>query len=208
MATINNPESYISGSMKNVTEVYRVQILLAFFLSRINQLCTPNQLTEIATGEGIVNYFDYTAAVSAMMENGTLEIAEVEGTEYYRLTEKGRAGAESFKKQVEKSLRDKIYASGLRLFAQLKSEMDISFDVTKAENGYNVGCKYTDGDMTLMDIQLYAPDEEQANFIRSKIKMNPTDFYCRVIDYIIENEEYVPSIADGDEGAQETDYML
>ena len=208
MATINNPESYISGSMKNVTEVYRVQILLAYFLNRINQLCTPNQLTEIATGEGIVNYFDYTAAVSAMMENGTLEIAEVEGTEYYRLTEKGRAGAESFKKQVEKSLRDKIYASGLRLFAQLKSEMDISFDVTKAENGYNVGCKYTDGDMTLMDIQLYAPDEEQANFIRSKIKMNPTDFYCRVIDYIIENEEYVPSIADGDEGAQETDYML
>ena len=208
MATINNPESYISGSMKNVTEVYRVQILLAYFLNRINQLCTPNQLTEIATGEGIVNYFDYTAAVSAMMENGTLEIAEVEGTEYYRLTEKGRAGAESFKKQVEKSLRDKIYASGLRLFAQLKSEMDISFDVTKAENGYNVGCKYTDGDMTLMDIQLYAPDEEQANFIRSKITMNPTDFYCRVIDYIIENEEYVPSIADGDEGAQETDYML
>ena len=208
MATINNPESYISGSMKNVTEVYRVQILLAYFLNRINQLCTPNQLTEIATGEGIVNYFDYTAAVSAMMENGTLEIAEVEGTEYYRLTEKGRAGAESFKKQVEKSLRDKIYASGLRLFAQLKSEMDISFDVTKAENGYNVGCKYTDGDMTLMDIQLYAPDEEQANFIRSKIKMNPTDFYCRVIDYIIENEEYVPSIADGDDGAQETDYML
>ena len=191
-----------------MTEVYRVQILLAYFLNRINQLCTPNQLTEIATGEGIVNYFDYTAAVSAMMENGTLEIAEVEGTEYYRLTEKGRAGAESFKKQVEKSLRDKIYASGLRLFAQLKSEMDISFDVTKAENGYNVGCKYTDGDMTLMDIQLYAPDEEQANFIRSKIKMNPTDFYCRVIDYIIENEEYVPSIADGDEGAQETDYML
>ena len=191
-----------------MTEVYRAQILLAYFLNRINQLCTPNQLTEIATGEGIVNYFDYTAAVSAMMENGTLEIAEVEGTEYYRLTEKGRAGAESFKKQVEKSLRDKIYASGLRLFAQLKSEMDISFDVTKAENGYNVGCKYTDGDMTLMDIQLYAPDEEQANFIRSKIKMNPTDFYCRVIDYIIENEEYVPSIADGDDGAQETDYML
>ena len=32
------------------------------------------------------------------------------------------------------------------------------------------------------------------NFIKSKIKMNPTDFYCRVIDYIIENEEYVPSV--------------
>ncbi|MBP5267403.1 MAG: DUF4364 family protein [Ruminococcus sp.] len=199
MATINNPENFISGSMKNVTEVYRVQILLAYFLSRINQLCTPNQLTEIATGEGIVNYFDYTAAISAMLENGTIEVAEIEGTEYYRLTEKGKSGAESFKKQVEKSLRDKIYASGLRLFAQLKSEMDISFDVTPEGSGFNVGCRYIDGDMTLMDINLYAPDEDQANFIKSKIKMNPTDFYCRVIDYIIENEEYVPSVAEGED---------
>ena len=194
--TISNPENYISGTMKNVTEVYRVQILLAYFLNRINQLCTPNQLTEIATGEGIVNYFDYTAAVSAMLENGTIEIAEIEGTEYYRLTEKGREGAESFKKQVEKSLRDKIYASGLRLFAQLKSEKDISFEVSPEGSGYKVACRYMDGEMSLMDIQLYAPDEEQANFIKSKIKMNPTDFYCRVIDYIIDNEEYVPSVTE------------
>ena len=37
---------------------------------------------------------------------------------------------------------------------------------------------------------------EQANYIKSKIQMNPTDFYCRVVDYIIENEEYVPSAAE------------
>ena len=201
ITTINNPENFISGNMKYVTEAYRVQILLAYFLNKINQLCTPNQLTEIATGEGIVNYFDYTAAVSTMLENGTLEITEIEGTEYYRLTEKGKAGVEVFKKQVEKSLRDKVYAAGLRLFARLKSDMDICFDIQPMGSGFSVGCKYKDGDMTLMDINLYAPDEDQANFIRSKIKMNPTDFYCRVIDYIIENEEYVPSVAESDDGA-------
>jgi len=191
-----NPEEFISNDMKNVTEVYRVQILLAYFLNQINQLCTPNQLTEIATGEGIVNYFDYTAAVTAMLENGTLELAEIEGTEYYRLTEKGTAGAENFKKQVPKSLRDKIYASGLRLFAKLKNERDITFDITKNDRGYNVHCKCCDGNIVLMDINLFAPDEEQANYIKSKIQMNPTDFYCKVVDYIIENEEYVPSVSE------------
>lgn len=191
-----NPEEFISNDMKNVTEVYRVQILLAYFLNQINQLCTPNQLTEIATGEGIVNYFDYTAAVTAMLENGTLELAEIEGTEYYRLTEKGTAGAENFKKQVSKSLRDKIYASGLRLFAKLKNERDITFDITQNGRGYNVHCKCCDGNIVLMDINLFAPDEEQANYIKSKIQMNPTDFYCKVVDYIIENEEYVPSVSD------------
>lgn len=196
---MHKPEEFISSDMKNVTEVYRVQILLAYFLSQINQLCTPNQLTEIATGEGVVNYFDYTAAVSAMLENGTMELAEIDGTEYYRLTEKGQAGAENFKKQVPKSLRDKIYASGLRLFAKLKNERDITFDISRQERGYNVHCRCCDGDLTLMDIDLFAPDEEQANYIKSKIQMNPTDFYCKVVDYIIENEEYVPSVAQEDE---------
>lgn len=193
---MTNPEEFISNDMKNVTEVYRVQILLAYFLNQINQLCTPNQLTEIATGEGVVNYFDYTAAVTAMLENGTLELSEIEGTEYYRLTEKGTSGAENFKKQVPKSLRDKIYASGLRLFAKLKNERDITFDIAKNDRGYNVHCKCCDGNIVLMDINLFAPDEEQANYIKSKIQMNPTDFYCKVVDYIIENEEYVPSVSE------------
>ncbi len=193
---MTNPEEFISNDMKNVTEVYRVQILLAYFLNQINQLCTPNQLTEIATGEGIVNYFDYTAAVTAMLENGTLELSEIEGTEYYRLTEKGTSGAENFKKQVPKSLRDKIYASGLRLFAKLKNERDITFDIAKNDRGYNVHCKCCDGNIVLMDINLFAPDEEQANYIKSKIQMNPTDFYCKVVDYIIENEEYVPNVSE------------
>lgn len=193
---MTNPEEFVSGSMKSVNEVYMAQILLAYFLRRINQLCTPNQLTEIATGEGIVNYFDYTAAVTAMLANGTLELTEIDGTEYYRLTEKGAEGAEDFKKQVPKNLRDRIYASGLRLFAKLKNERDITFDITPQEEGYNVHCQCSDGALTLLDISMYAPDEEQAMYIKSKIQMNPTDFYCKIMDYIIENEEYVPSISD------------
>ena len=53
---VQNPEAHISENMKNISDVYEVQILLAYFLGQINQLCTPNQLTEIATGEGVVNY--------------------------------------------------------------------------------------------------------------------------------------------------------
>ena len=74
---VQNPEAHISENMKNISDVYEVQILLAYFLGQINQLCTPNQLTEIATGEGVVNYFVYTEAVSRMLENGTLELAEI-----------------------------------------------------------------------------------------------------------------------------------
>ena len=71
-----------------------------------------------------------------MLENGTLELAEIEGTNYYRLTEKGIEGAEKFKKLVPKSFRDKIYAAGLRLFVKLKNDRDVSFD-----NEIRVACR-------------------------------------------------------------------
>ena len=189
------PEEFISEEMKNVSEVYQVQILLAYFLNQINQLCTPSQLLEIATGDGIVNYFVYVEAVSRMQSVGTLELTEVDGVQVYKLTEKGEKVAEAFKKQVPKSFRDKIYAAGLRLFARLKNERDVTFTIQKLERGYSVHCVCCDNGLKLMEITLFAPDEEQAEFIKAKIKMNPSEFYCNVLDYIIGNKEYEPDIS-------------
>ena len=114
------------------------------------------------------------------------------------LTEKGKDGALSFKKYVSKSVRDRIYAAGLRFFSKLKNSRDVTFDITPLEKGYSVHCKCSDNGLLLMDMTLFAPDKEQADYIKSKIMINPTDFYCKVMDYIIENEEYIPSIGADD----------
>lgn len=184
----------INPNILNPTDEYEIKILLAYFLYQMDCPITPNQLTEIATGDGVVNYFLYSEAVNEMLNNGTMELKEIDGTNYYVLTEKGKAGALSFKKLVSKSVRDRMYAAGLRFFAKLKNNRDVTFDITPLEKGYSVHCKCCDNNVTLMDLTLFAPDEEQASYIKSKIMMNPTDFYCKVMDYIIENEEYVPSI--------------
>ena len=174
----------ITPDIFNPTDVYEVKILLAYFLFQMDRPITPNQLTEIATGDGIVNYFLYSEAVSEMLKNETIKLEEREGTVYYFLTQKGKDGAQSFKKLVSKSVRDRIYAAGLRFFAKLKAEHDVRFEISQ-DNG-----------LTLMDLTLFAPDKEQAEFIKSKILMNPTDFYCQVMDYVIENREYIPSVSE------------
>lgn len=186
----------ITPNVFNPTDVYEVKILLAYFLCQMNRPVTPNQLTEIATGDGIVNYFLYSEAISEMLKNGTLELREEEGTEYYYLTEKGSQGAHSFKRLVSKSVRDRIYAAGLRFFAKLKAEHDVKFEIKPSGKGYSVRCLCMDNDVALMDMTLFAPDKEQAEFIKSKVLMNPTDFYCKVMDYVIDNEEYVPSVSE------------
>lgn len=186
----------ITPDIFNPTDVYEVKILLAYFLFQMDRPITPNQLTEIATGDGIVNYFLYSEAVSEMLKYETIKLEEHEGTVYYILTQKGKDGAQSFKKLVSKSVRDRIYAAGLRFFAKLKAEHDVRFEISPVKKGYSVHCSCQDNGLTLMDLTLFAPDKEQAEFIKSKILMNPTDFYCQVMDYVIENREYIPSVSE------------
>lgn len=60
------------------------------------------------------------------------------------------------------------------------------------DRGYSVNCLCTDSGIALMDLKLFAPDEEQAKMLSEKISLNPTDFYAKIIDFAIENEEYDP----------------
>lgn len=187
-------ERFLTPNMLSLTDSYAVKILICYFLKEIDRPVTPEQLTEIATADGILNYFYYSEAINSMLEAKTIVINTIDGTDYYELTEMGRAGADSFKTIVPKSFRDKILSSGLRLFSKLKLEHDVKCEIVKLEKGYAVECICYDSDIVLMDMKLFAPDEEQAELMKEKIMMNPTDFYSKVLNYTLENEQYIPDI--------------
>ncbi len=188
-----NFDKYVTPNMLSLTDTYAVKILLCYFLRQINRPITPDQLTEIATADGVLNYFIYTEALNQMLEAGTITIEESEGEEYYHLSPMGRAGAEDFKKIVPKSFREKILSSGLKFFAKLKNDRDVKINITEQQKGYMVNCLCTDGNMVLMDMKLFAPDKEQATMLADKIMLNPSDFYGKVLDFAVNNEEYKPS---------------
>lgn len=187
-------EKFLTPNMLSLTDSYAVKILICYFLKEIDRPVTPEQLTEIATSDGILNYFYYTEAINSMLDAKTIEVKNVDGVNYYYLTEMGKAGAESFKTIVPRSFRDKILAAGLKLFSKLKIEHDVKCEVTKLEKGYSVSCICNDNDVVLLDMKLFAPDEEQATFIKEKIMLNPTEFYGKVLNYALDNEQYVPQI--------------
>lgn len=187
-------EKFITPNMLSLTDSYAVKILICYFLKEIDRPVTPEQLIEIATADGILNYFYYTEAINSMLQAKTILIENIDGIDYYVLSEMGRNGADSFKTIVPKSFRDKILSSGLKLFAKLKIEQDVKCKIKKLEKGYSVQCICNDMDIVLMDLKLFAPDKEQANLIKEKIMQNPTEFYGKVLNYVLDNEQYVPQI--------------
>ena len=71
--TENSFINSVTPDILNPTDQYEVKILLAYFLYQIDRPVTPNQLTEIATGDGIVNYFLFSEAVNEMLKNETID---------------------------------------------------------------------------------------------------------------------------------------
>ncbi len=187
-----NFDKYVTPNMLSLTDTYAVKILLCYFLWQINRPITPDQLTEIATADGFLNYFIYSDALNQMLESGTITLEEQDGEEYYHLSPLGKAGAEDFKKIVPRSFRERILSSGLKFFAKLKNDRDVKISITEQSRGYVVNCLCTDGNMVLMDLKLFAPDKEQASMLADKIMLNPSDFYGKVLDFAVNNEEYNP----------------
>lgn len=191
-----NLEKYISSGMMNLTDTYAIKILVCYFLKQINRPITPEQLIEIVTEDGLINYFIFTEAINQLLEAKTLILEERDGEQYYVLTEMARIGADDFKTMVPRAFRERILTSGLKFFARLKNENDVKISYTEQQKGWSVNVLCTEGGLTLMDLKLYAPDREQAEILGEKIMLNPVDFYGKVLDYALENEEYNPEPID------------
>lgn len=183
-----NFEKYVTENMLNLTDKYAIKILICYFLKQINRPVTQNQLTEIVTGDGVINYFLFVEALEELYQNELLYVNQLDGKSYVEMSEVARQSADEFKGIVPKSFRDKILAAGLRFFARLKAG-NVKCDIEQKQRGASVHFVCTDNSESLIDLTLFAPDTASAEFIKEKILSNPSEFYSRVLDFVIENEE-------------------
>ena len=179
-----------------LTESLSVRILICYLLKKLNRPVTAEQLYEIAVGNEIINYFYYTEAVTELIKNQTILPKKTKNGEIYILAEKGMYGADEFKKYVPKTFREKLLSTALKYFAKLKMESEVKCDIIKSPNGYYVKCEILDSDYSLMELKLFAPDEEQAKLDMDRILLNPSDFYGKIIGFALDNKEYEPEIED------------
>ncbi len=192
----------IKPEVFNPRELYEVKLLMAYFLKQTGKPCTYVQLLEIFTGEEIVDYFLFIEAFKELLDAGVLVKQDHGGVPEYLLSEEGRSGAESFKKLLPRSVRDRILASGLRLFAHQKAEQSVSTEITEEGAGCKVSCTVSDGGAALMQLSLYAPDREQAEHICRKMKANSAELYGRVLDFVVCADDLPEAPFDDDEEDQ------
>lgn len=172
-----------------LNSVHDVKVLLCYLLNKLNRSVTEDQLYEIVLDSEVINYFFYTEAMEALLKNGSVKKVSRDGEVYIQLEEKGRFGADYFNETIPYYFRKKLLKAALCYFAKLRRESETDIEIVPTENGCEVNCRLKDTDFDLMRLTLYAPDEDQAQFIKEKIMLDPAEFYRRVIGFALENKE-------------------
>jgi hypothetical protein len=174
--------------------VHEVKIAVCYLLEKIMSRITEKQLYEIIFDIEFINYFLYAPAIEELIVNDSIARVNYDGTDYIELREKGKKAAEELKKTVHYHYRKKLLEIAFRYNSEKSVDDTVKVSYKKETSGYKVEAVYGDKNLELMQLSLYAPDEEQAEFLKFQIRENPLEFYKTVINSLLFSKRPITEI--------------
>lgn len=169
-----------------LSSVHSVKVLLCYLLDKLNRPVSREQLLEISQDSKVIDYFCFSEALDGLFTAGA--VSEDENGNII-LEKKGKLGSEYFNQYIPLTFRRSILSAAYSYFSKIRRAQECSCDILQNRNGFTVMFSIKDASYSLMNMSLYAPDEEAAENIAEKIRQNPAGFYQNVVHLLLENPE-------------------
>lgn len=176
------------GGLRSKNEI---RILLCYLLSTVDAAFTKAEILSIMQENGLANYFEITDVLSELIEKKTIDFDP--DTKSCRATDTARMIAKQLDNVVPSSVRERAVSAALNLLARTRREQENRVEIRKTEQGYNVECHISGGDMDLMSFCLYVPDHYQAQLVKENFHRDPEAVYRILLALVTRNFE----LADG-----------
>ena len=135
-------------------------------------------IIEAIREDELANFFEVSAAFDELVADKNLIESEADdGVVTYYLSDNGRMIAEQLDSTLAYSVKDKALKCAIKLLADRKIARENFVDIEKTENGFNVKCTVSGGDVDLLSFTLYAPDIDQAEIIKQSFLSYPSTVY-------------------------------
>ena len=160
------------------TEKADVKILICYVLCRLYSPISDELLCRALSAAGSVNYFDAANALVELLRDGFLTQDE----NGLAVTQKGMQIASTFRTKLPASARDYAALCCLRIAAAQRSAIENPCEIRENPGGgYTVIMSVRDGSDTLMKVELYAGDGEQADILKKRFESDPLLAYTGVV---------------------------
>lgn len=157
---------------------HEIKLLIGYLLGNVGQPMPRTDVLDVICGGGMANFFDASAALDDMVEQGLL-LEQEDGS--VTLTQTGAGASQTLADRLPYTLRERSVAAALRLLARRRNEQDNRVEITPAENGVVVTCTVGVENPPLLSFSLFVADEHQAELVRENFLRDPLLLYQSTI---------------------------
>lgn len=180
------------------THDFEVKFLICGLLDEAQEPVSFDQLATTFQKTGFVNYFEFSAIIQEMLQQGHLQETQP-GKMVYRLTDHGRRTAQAFAGSVPLSVRERCrreLARQLKLGRRLR-ENEVA--IHKVEDGYTVTIEIPDIGTPLLNITLFMPDREHCEEIKRRFLNDPQYFYKGIVSIALGDSKSLGTLEESGE---------
>ena len=147
-------------------------------------------IIEAVQNQGLANYFETSSCFDDLISHKNIELVDNKKM-LYSLTPNGNMVATQLENTLPISVKEKAYTCALSLLNEKRIEKESPVSITKTDNGYNINCRISGGDMDLISMDIYAPDIKQAKIIKKNFHRNPELMYKMIMGSLTKNKTMV-----------------
>lgn len=185
-----------------MTDAYEIKILICYLLYTLKEPITKEQMDTVLQGNHLVNYFSYSSAYQDLLKSGHISLEERGGKQLLVLNKFGRDTALLLKSSLPLSVRDKVVSAGMELLTELQRDKEREVNIDKTTDGFTVRLRLHDGELELLHVNVFAPDEEQAELIRQQFTDHTAEIYKGMIALATRDGRGLRLLADDLSGGQ------
>ena len=180
------------GGMRSKTEI---RTLICYMLRSVGSPMSKENIVNALMEKGLANYFETSASFDDLVRNGNIAPTD-EDPSLYINTDNGNMIAVQLEDTLAPTVKERATECALTLLRRQRIESENHVVIEKCNNGYNVTCSISDGDLDLLRFTLYVPDVTQARLMRKNFYKNPDLFYSVMIAMLTRNKRAVNDILD------------
>lgn len=180
-----------------ITDPTIAGILLCYMLYRVGTPIDSDLLYDIAVTGGFINYFTYNDALQSLHDSGAVTSSlNRDGELTYAVSEIGIESAKRLKKIAAKSYRDQIVTKAKFAVTKKRNSKNVHITYEPLEHGGHLHVTLCDEDLTLLELRLFTPDQQQADQIAEQIYAKPSELYHDVIQAMMRRNNTAIDLTD------------
>ena len=182
-------EGIAPGGLRSKNEI---KILICYLYASVQDKMSQSLVIEAIRADELANFFEIVIAFDELVRDGNLlESDVVDNEQTYVLSGTGRVIASQLETTLAHTVKQKSYDCALRLLGERKTARENTVDIQKNDNGFEVVCRVSGGDVSLLSLSLYAPNYEQAEVIKKNFLSYPQTVYKTMLGLMTKDVETV-----------------